>query len=472
MTAETDRVLGRRYRLTERIAGGGMGEVWAAEDGVLGREVAVKILRREYADDPTFLERFRAEARHTAGLSHTGIAAVYDFGQGQDGGRVAVPRHGVRSAASRCPRWCRVRGTLAPERTLDIIGQAALGLQAAHDAGVIHRDVKPGNILVTPEGAVKITDFGIARATNSVPLTQTGAIMGTAYYISPEQASGRVGDPGAATSTPSGVVAYECLTGRRPFDGDTPVSVALAQVSQVPPALPEDLPEPVRELVMRMLAKEPAARPASAGELGREALAMRAAAAAAAPPGAHPRAAGRRCRRAAPGPATPDPRGDQTTVVVGRLSTDTDPGFQLPDVSRIPPWLPYALALAAAAVLLLVLVQSCGSDTVRTTPGSGSESSTGPTAATEVDVAARDYLGRPVDDVSEELVGLGLRVTVARSAGGGVLGTVKDVTPTGTLREGTAVTLDVVAEQPGTQEKNTQEKKSKPGKGHGRKKGR
>ncbi len=466
MTAETDRVLGSRYRLTDRIAGGGMGEVWRAEDGVLGREVAVKVLRREYADDPTFLERFRAEARHSAGLSHANIAAVYDFGEGQEEGGSPylvmenVPGEPLSSLVSR-------EGRLAPERTLDIIGQAALGLQAAHDAGVIHRDVKPGNILVTPDGAVKITDFGIARATNSVPLTQTGAIMGTAYYISPEQASGQSVTPGSDVYS-LGVVAYECLTGRRPFDGDTPVSVALAQVSQVPPALPEDLPVPVRDLVMRMLAKEPAARPASAGALGREALALRASVSAAAPPVDPTRALPSvDVAPATPGPATPDPRGDQTTVVVGRLSTDTDPGFRLPDVSRMPGWLPYALGLALAAVLVLVLVQSWGADPVRTTAGSG-DSSTGPTAVTEVDVAERDFLGRPVADVREELVGLGLRVTVAPSAGGGVVGTVKDVTPTGTLKAGTPVMLGVVAEQPAT----TEEKDSKPGKGHGRKKGR
>ena len=448
MTAETDLILGARYRLTERIAGGGMGEVWQAQDDVLGRDVAVKILRREYADDATFLERFRAEARHTAGLSHPNIAAVYDFGEGREEGGSPylvmehVPGEPLSALVSR-------EGRLGPDRTLDIVGHAALGLQAAHDAGVIHRDVKPGNILVTPDGAVKITDFGIARATNSVPLTQTGAIMGTAYYISPEQASGQSVSPGSDIYS-LGVVAYECLTGRRPFDGDTPVGVALAQVSQEPPALPDDLPAPVRELVMQMLAKDPAARPASSGALGREALALRrrvGRTVAAAPPLDRTRTMPAVDAAAAAGPATPDPRSDQTTVVVGRLSTDTDPGFRLPDVSRAPRWLPYALALAVAAILLLLMMKACGgTDTAGTTADTGDTASGGPSAATQVDVAADDYLGRPVAEAQADLVGLGLRVTVVRSEGGGVVGTVKDVTPTGTVAEGTAIELQVVAD--------------------------
>jgi serine/threonine-protein kinase len=472
VTAETDRVLGARYRLTERIAGGGMGEVWRAEDDVLGRDVAVKILRREYADDPTFLERFRAEARHTAGLSHPNIAAVYDFGEGKDGRDGSpylvmeyVPGEPLSTVVSR-------EGRLAPDRTLDVIGQAALGLQAAHDAGVIHRDVKPGNILVTPDGAVKITDFGIARATNSVPLTQTGAIMGTAYYISPEQASGQSVSP-ASDIYSLGVVAYECLTGRRPFDGDTPVGVALAQVSQEPPALPGDLPAAVRELVMRMLAKEPAARPASAGVLGREALAMRRTmtGSAAAPPPLDPTRALPAVHAAAvvDGPATPDPRGDQTTVVVGRLGTDTDPGFRLPDVSQAPRWLPYAVGLTAAVVLLLLLMKACGGGTAGTTAGAGDGASSGPTAAAKVEVAADDYLGRPVAEAKADLVGLGLEVTVVRSEGGGVVGTVKHVTPTGTVEAGTAIELAVVATpakpEPPAKKHGKPDKKRKAGNG-------
>ena len=462
MSGRTDLMLGSRYRLAERIAGGGMGEVWRAEDTVLGRDVAVKILRREYADDPTFLARFRAEARHTAGLAHQGIAAVYDFGEGDPDVAAAEPGAGspylVMELVPGEPLSTLMsrEGPLTPERTLDIVGQAANGLQAAHDAGVIHRDIKPGNILVTPDGVVKITDFGISRATNSVPLTQTGAIMGTAYYISPEQASGQSVTP-ASDIYSLGIVAYECLTGRRPFDGDTPVSVALAQVSQEPPALPPELPAAVRDLVMQMLAKGPADRPTSAGDVGRAAMALRPTLAAAATEALDPPEPTRTLPAVGAGAAPA--YAEETTVVTPRLGTDTDPGFRLPDISRVPRWLPYAIALAAAALVVLLAVRACGSDPTSTAGTTGaSASAAGPTAAATVDVAARDYLGRPVADVRADLVGLGLAVDVQQSAGGGVVGTVKAVAPTGTVKAGTTIKLDVVATPP---------PKAKPGKGKG-----
>jgi serine/threonine protein kinase len=482
-----DLLLGRRYRLTERIAGGGMGEVWRAHDDVLGREVAVKILRREYVDDPTFLARFQAEARHTANLSHPNIAAVYDFGEGdpaQPGEAGSpflvmehVPGDPLSTIVSR-------EGRLDPARTMDVIGQAALGLEAAHEAGVIHRDVKPGNILVTPTGEVKITDFGIARATNSVPLTQTGAIMGTAYYISPEQASGGSVTP-ASDIYSLGIVAYECLTGRRPFPGDTPVSVALAQVRDEPPALPPALPPPVRDLVMRMLAKDPSRRPADAGEVGREALAIRAAAGPAG--GSATRTAATRAMPAAarPDAALTDGGGgpshdvdtdpESTTVVVSPPrpgSADTNPGFHLPDPSRLPRWLPAAIALAAMAVVVLLLVRACGSpDDVGTTADpTTSASSSEATAPTTVDVVAADYLGRTVADARTELEGLGLEVDVQRTAGGGAVGTVKDVSPTGTVEAGSQVTLEAVAEAAPQPDKGDKDKPRK-GNGHGKGKG-
>ena len=198
---------------------------------------------------------------------------------------------------------------------------------------------------------MKVTDFGIARATNAVPLTQTGAIMGTAYYISPEQASGRPVTP-ASDVYSLGIVAYECLTGRRPFDGDTPVSVALAQVSQEPPALPADLPDPVRELVMRMLAKDPAARPASAGELGAEALALRPVVAV----GAHPCACSRlrrpgRCRSSARPTTTPPAPPDLTRTVDRPAVRQRGDDRRRPALEhRHRPRLPAARPLVAAAL--------------------------------------------------------------------------------------------------------------------------
>ena len=449
MTAPgTERTLGTRYRLVELVASGGMGEVWRAEDTVLGRIVAVKILRREYADDPIFLARFRNEARHTAGLSHAGIAAVYDFGEGdgEEGGSPYlvmehVPGEPLAALVSR-------EGSLTPQRTLEIIGHTALGLQAAHDAGVIHRDVKPGNILVTPDGEVKVTDFGIARATNAVPLTRTGTIMGTAFYISPEQASGRPVTP-ASDVYSLGIVAYECLTGRRPFDGDTPVSVALAQVSEEPPALPDDLPQPVRALVMRMLAKDPADRPAAAGELAREALALAEVVASAertqpavAAAGAVPvvGAAYGRTEDPQPGPTAED----GTTVVTPRVGTDTDPGFRLPDGSGLPRWLPYAVGLVLAVVVLLLGVRACSTDPGSSARTTGGQPQADATPNATVDVVAADYRGRPEDAVRSDLTELGLQVRVAASVGAGDVGTVKDVTPTGRLDATSSVTIVVV----------------------------
>ena len=473
MGVGADQLLGDRYRLVDRIAGGGMGEVWRALDEVLGREVAVKVLRREYADDPTFLQRFRAEARHAANLAHPGIAAVYDFGEGSQDPEQGSPPFLVMENVPGEPLSALIarEGALGPDRTLDIVGQAAHALQAAHEAGVIHRDVKPGNLLVTPTGTVKITDFGIARATNSVPLTQTGAIMGTAHYISPEQASGGSVTP-ASDIYSLGIVAYECLTGQRPFVGDTPVSVALAQVRDEPPALPDSVPVPVRSLVMAMLTKEPEQRPADASVVGERAAALRPGLgqppAQVAPTRAMPvvtSAAADNAHR----PDQPDNRPydgmSPATVAVpsptARHHADTDPGFHLPTPSRLPPWLPYVVALVLFALLFLGL-RACSQDpgSVSTT-GSASDSATGSTRET-VEVAEEDFLGRPAGEVRSELEDLGLRVAVERSAGGGEVDTVKQVAPTGTLAVGSQIRLGVVAPA------EDDEERDKPGKGNGK----
>jgi serine/threonine-protein kinase len=260
----TDYLLAGRYRLTDRIAAGGMGEVWRGEDVLLNRAVAVKLLPTDRAGDESFLARFRAEARYAASLSHPGIARVYDYGESAEfGGAYLImelvngePLSAILARA----------GRLSPDATLDIVGQAARALDAAHQAGIVHRDIKPGNLLVAGGGTTKITDFGIAtavRAAQASHLTETGMVMGTAMYVSPEQATGAPVDASSDIYS-LGVVAYECLAGHVPFMASEPLAIAYAHKHAPVPALPPDVPQPVADLVYDMLAKTPAGRPASA----------------------------------------------------------------------------------------------------------------------------------------------------------------------------------------------------------------
>lgn len=255
-------MLGGRYRLTRQIAVGGMGEVWVAHDTALARDIAIKVLRDEFAGDPGFLERFRTEARNAASLSHPGIAALFDYGE-QDGSAFLVMELVVGEPMS---DLLEREPILPTDRLLPILAQTARALHAAHEAGVVHRDVKPGNILLTPAGRVKITDFGVSLANNQVPMTATGMVMGTAQYLSPEQAIG-----GPATSGSDlyslGIIAYESLVGHRPFTGPTAVDIAVAHVNVAVPPLPATVPVEIARLVMRLLAKDPAERPSSAAEL-------------------------------------------------------------------------------------------------------------------------------------------------------------------------------------------------------------
>jgi cytoskeletal protein RodZ len=262
--------LGGRFQLTTRIAIGGMGEVWKAKDQILGRIVAIKVLKEEYTGDPGFLQRFRAEARHTALLNHVGIANVFDYGEEEGSAYLVmelVPGQPLSSIIEH-------EQVLSPDRTLSIMAQTARALSVAHAQGLVHRDIKPGNLLIMPDGRVKVTDFGIARLADQVPLTQTGQVMGTAQYLAPEQATGQTAT-GASDIYSLGVIGYECLTGHRPFSGESQIAIALAQVNDAPPPLPESLPKPVRALLMSMLAKDPKNRPANAIKLSEAAEAIR-----------------------------------------------------------------------------------------------------------------------------------------------------------------------------------------------------
>ncbi len=270
MRPTTGLTFGGRYELQSRIAIGGMGEVWKSTDLVIGRSVAIKILKDEYLGDPGFLERFRAEARHAALVNHEGIANVFDYGE-EDGSAFLVMELVPGEALSTILEREHV---LPTDKVLDIVAQTSAALHAAHAAGLVHRDIKPGNLLITPEGRVKITDFGIARIADQVPLTATGQVMGTVQYLSPEQASGHPASP--TTDIYSiGIVAYESLAGRRPFTGESQVAIAMAQINEIAPDLPVTVSEPVRNLVFACLAKNPADRPASAAHLARAASALR-----------------------------------------------------------------------------------------------------------------------------------------------------------------------------------------------------
>jgi hypothetical protein len=480
-----DGLLAGRYRLDSRIAVGGMGEVWRGEDIVLGRAIAVKCLKPEYVHDPEFRERFRAEARHAAGLSHPGIASVYDYGEQVEPDVAAwlvmelVEGEPLSSLLHRS-------GRLGTDRTLDLVGQVALALEAAHTAGVVHRDVKPGNLLVRPDGVVKVTDFGIARATDAVPLTRTGTVVGTAYYLSPEQASGRPVTP-ASDVYSLGVVAYECLAGRRPFTGDNPVAVASAHLSLAPPPLPPDVPAPVRDLVLRAMDKDPARRPAHAGELARDALDLRAGVSPAtavlpvadpgatpvldtAPPSSPVPSVGlpRPARRTVPAPAPNHQRSVRLAaallaVVVLALTARS---CLAEKTVRVPPVAAGSTVAAATALLTaqnFVVAQTPATSmsvptgaVIATAPGAGASARDGDTVhllvsagPPDVTVDAATYVGMSESAATAALTARGLKPTVAYDGSGRAAGTVSDVTPPGSLAYGAPITVHVVpAPQP------------------------
>ncbi len=259
-------LLAERYRLTTHLARGGMADVYAATDEILGRRVAVKMLHANYATDEAFIQRFRREAQAAANLTHPNIVSIYDTGK--DEGHYYIVMELVEGRTLR--DVLRSEGPLLPRRAAEIASEVAAALSVAARGGLAHRDVKPGNILLTDTGSVKVTDFGIARAwDDSEELTRTGAVIGTATYFSPEQAQGEPAD-GRSDLYALGVVLFEMLTGRPPFSGETPVSVAYQHVSEtagVPSASNPDVPPELDAIVKRALQKNPGNRYQTAEEM-------------------------------------------------------------------------------------------------------------------------------------------------------------------------------------------------------------
>jgi eukaryotic-like serine/threonine-protein kinase len=245
--------------LEERIASGGMADVWCGLDEVLQRQVAVKVMRADPDNEEIFAQRFRDEAQHSAALLHPNITTVFDYGEDDHLSYLVMELvDGLPLSAV-----IRDRGSLEVEQVRSILAQASLALGTAHEAGVVHRDVKPANILIREDGVVKLTDFGIARAMDSIGHTRVGEMLGTPNYISPEQATGETAT-GASDLYALGVVAHEMLTGVRPFDRGTPIATALSHVNEPPPPLADDVPAELRAVVASLLEKDPAKRPANA----------------------------------------------------------------------------------------------------------------------------------------------------------------------------------------------------------------
>lgn len=259
------KVINNRYKIIEKIGSGGMADVWKAEDTLLKRVVALKILHKQFVEDENFLERFRREAQAAAKLTHPNIVSIFDVGE-DDGTQYIVMEY---APGTNLKQIIQKDAPLPPEKAVHIASQICNAMAFAHQHEIIHRDIKPHNVIITPEEAIKVTDFGIARAGSSSTMTRTGTIIGTAHYISPEQAQG--GMIGSTTDIYSlGVVLYEMLTGELPFRGENPVAVALKHIHETPMpprSVYSAVPESLEAIIIKAMAKNPADRYQSAMEM-------------------------------------------------------------------------------------------------------------------------------------------------------------------------------------------------------------
>lgn len=429
MKPAVGQLYGDRYRLQLRIAIGGMGEVWQAEDELILRQVAIKILKEEYVSDPLFIERFRSEAKSAALVEHEGIANVYDYGEDANAAYLVMELVPGESLSRIIEREKKLPDT----RVLDIMAQTSRALGAAHARGLVHRDIKPGNLLITPEGKVKITDFGIARVGDQVPLTKTGQVMGTVQYLAPEQATGKPSTP--ATDLYSlGVVAYEALSGKRPFTGENQMAIAMAHINEMPQALPESIDPRVQNLVLSCLAKKPNQRPESANSLAIRAEAL--------------------LREKKGKPAVRSIKEVEDDPVTELITTDTAP---LPKAPIVWPWVATLglLGLTAVVVIVAILSEPNAEDVVQTpspTTTQTQEPSPEPTEEPEpanepknILLLRSDIIDQNLSDVTAQLTEQGFIVNAI--PGELIPGddprvrTVYAVSPTGSIAEGS--TIDV-----------------------------
>ena len=377
--------LGSRYRLDERIAAGGMGTVFTATDEKLGRTVAIKLLRDSLADDARFVERFRREARSAASLSHPNIAGVYDYGKDGACHFIVMEYAPGRDLA----RLLRDEGPLDPGRAVGIAAQVGEALAAAHDVKMVHRDVKPGNILVDQNDNVKVTDFGIARASGDSTLTATGSILGSAHYLSPEQASGGKIEPSSDVYS-LGIVLYEMLTNTVPFTGDSAVAVAMRHLEDtvpMPSSLRPDVPPEIDALVRGATENDPARRYADGREFAEAARASSTG------------------EVTAPIAAAVSPRGDARTAVI-----PVTPLNERWDPQRVGKAV-VALFIGLMALAVVLAIFRAINAPPLTPSGARASLSPGNSEAPEEVTLPAGLIGRPADDVEAELDGLGFVAT-------------------------------------------------------------